>query len=131
MDSVKMWVEYKTMLCSSSFEFDRKPWNNGSFYNDNLIPNFKYFLGHSMLQLIVDKTNMYETSLLFQKSKRYSKQQKCCLTYKEENNFILCLNHANHSKNKNYWIIVLAKWWKIIYLIFFFKKLILYTIMQS
>lgn len=37
-----------------------------------------------MLQLIVDKNNICVTSLLFQKSKSHSKQQKCYLTYKEK-----------------------------------------------
>ena len=93
MSSVRMWVEEK-MVCPAPprFRFTENPGILVDFSDDNLIQYFEYFFDDSMLQLIVDQTNIYaEQCLNSQKSKNHSKQQKWHSTYKEEVRILFCI----------------------------------------
>ncbi|GFW38337.1 piggyBac transposable element-derived protein 4 [Trichonephila clavipes] len=74
--SARMWVEEKTVCpATPSFDFTESPGILVNFSDDTLIQYFEYFFDDSMLELIVEETNVYaEQYFHSQKSKMHSKQ---------------------------------------------------------
>lgn len=93
MSSVRMWVEEKIVRpAPPRFSFTENCGILVNFSNNNLLQYFEYFFDDSMLQLIVDETNMYaEQCLHSQKSKNHSKQREWHSTYKDEIRILFCI----------------------------------------
>ncbi|GFY24491.1 piggyBac transposable element-derived protein 4 [Trichonephila clavipes] len=88
-----MWVEEKTVCpATPRFDFTESPGILVNISDDTLIQYFEYFFDNSMLELIVEETNVYaEQCFHSQKSKMYSKQREWCATCKEEVIILLCI----------------------------------------
>ncbi|GFT17034.1 piggyBac transposable element-derived protein 4 [Trichonephila clavipes] len=86
ISSARMWVEEKTVCpATPCFDFTESPGILVNFSDDTLIQYFEYFFDDSMLELIVEETNVYaEQCFHSHKSKMHSKQREWRATCKEE-----------------------------------------------
>ncbi|GFW13456.1 piggyBac transposable element-derived protein 4 [Trichonephila clavipes] len=89
ISSARMWVEEKTVCpATPRFDFTESPGILVNFSDDTLIQYFEYFFDDSMLELIVEETNVYaEQCFHSHKSKMHSKQREwratCRLSWKQ------------------------------------------------
>ncbi|GFV79419.1 putative piggybac transposable element-derived [Trichonephila clavipes] len=93
ISSARMWVEEKTVCpATPRFDFTESPGILVNFSDDTLIQYFEYFFDDSMLELIVEETNVYaEQCFHSHKSKMLSKQREWRATCKEEVRILLCI----------------------------------------